>query len=229
MNPCPHPPRSRARRRAIVGVVRRPVPSHAALPPRPLGRQGPPRATAAWWCSTGRTPVRAVRRRSWGLVLFEYGVGEHDRIKALYGAYVAAGGPGRITRPADLTVLVAQTGHIALLGCERWVASTSAAERRHNEIWVREVRRRPGHADNCRDADAGGGVLALGGDVGLAPDGEIGAGGHPEPAEGCRARLRPTQTSAARTTITSGRSRTISRQDSPASAEAQTAPLRPPK
>lgn len=35
-------------------------------------------------------------------------------------------------------MLVAQTGHIALLGCERWVASTSAAERRHNEIWVRE-------------------------------------------------------------------------------------------
>ena len=34
--------------------------------------------------------------------------------------------------------MVAQLGHIAEIGCRRWLASTSDEERRHNERWVRE-------------------------------------------------------------------------------------------
>jgi hypothetical protein len=35
-------------------------------------------------------------------------------------------------------MVVAQLGHIAEVGCERWLASTTDAERDHNESWVRE-------------------------------------------------------------------------------------------
>lgn len=71
-------------------------------------------------------------------VLFDFGLGDQRRMRDLYAAYVDAGGPGRITRPGDCTVLVAQLGHIAVLGCERWLASTTEDERAHTEAWVRE-------------------------------------------------------------------------------------------
>lgn len=71
-------------------------------------------------------------------VLFDFGDGDAGRMRDLYTAYVDAGGPGRITRPGDLTVLVAQLGHIAEIGCERWLASTTDGERARNERWVRE-------------------------------------------------------------------------------------------
>ena len=71
-------------------------------------------------------------------MLFDFGLGDPRRMRDLYAAYVDAGGPGRITRPRDCTVLVAQLGHIAVLGCERWLASTTEDERAHTEAWVRE-------------------------------------------------------------------------------------------
>lgn len=73
-----------------------------------------------------------------GMVVFEFGCGEPRRIRELYDAYVAAGGPGRLREPADFTMLVAQTGHIAEVGCERWLAGTTAAERADNAAWVAE-------------------------------------------------------------------------------------------
>ena len=73
-----------------------------------------------------------------GLLLFDVGLGEPDRMAALYTAYVDAGGPGRVTAPADLSVVVAQLGHIAEIGCRRWLASTTTKEKAHNERWVRE-------------------------------------------------------------------------------------------
>jgi hypothetical protein len=73
-----------------------------------------------------------------GCALFEYGLGEPDRMRALYAAYVEAGGPGRLADRGDLTMLVAQTGHIALVGCERWLASTTDEERADNADWVGE-------------------------------------------------------------------------------------------
>ena len=76
--------------------------------------------------------------RELGCAVFEFGLGEPDRVAALHRAYVVAGGPGRLTQPGDFTMLVAQLGHITEIGCERWLMSTTDAERRHNEAWVRE-------------------------------------------------------------------------------------------
>lgn len=69
---------------------------------------------------------------------FEYGCGEPRRVRALYAAYLDAGGPGRLRDRADLTMLVAQTGHIAEVGCERWLRSTTDDDRADNEAWVSE-------------------------------------------------------------------------------------------
>jgi len=73
-----------------------------------------------------------------GCALFEYGLGEPDRMRTLYAAYVDAGGPGRLTDRGDLTMLVAQLGNIARVGCERWLTSRTERERARNADWVAE-------------------------------------------------------------------------------------------
>jgi Ser/Thr protein kinase RdoA (MazF antagonist) len=73
-----------------------------------------------------------------GCALFEYGLGEPDRMRTLFAAYRDAGGPGRLADRGDLTMLVAQLGNIARIGCERWLASTTDAERQGNAEWVGE-------------------------------------------------------------------------------------------
>ena len=73
-----------------------------------------------------------------GCTLFEYGLGQADRMRTLYAAYRDAGGPGRLTGRGDLTMLVAQLGHIARVGCERWLASSTDQERARNADWVSE-------------------------------------------------------------------------------------------
>lgn len=73
-----------------------------------------------------------------GCALFEYGLGEQRRMQALYAAYRDAGGPGRVADRGDLTMLVAQLGHICRLGCERWLTSASDQERARNADWVAE-------------------------------------------------------------------------------------------
>jgi Ser/Thr protein kinase RdoA (MazF antagonist) len=73
-----------------------------------------------------------------GCALFEYGLGEPDRMRTLYAAYVDAGGPGRLADRGDLTMLVAQLGNIARVGCERWLTSSTDQERAGNAAWVRE-------------------------------------------------------------------------------------------
>lgn len=73
-----------------------------------------------------------------GVAAYEYGVGDPARIRALYGSYVEAGGPGRLREPADLTMLVAQLSHILQIGCERWLSATSDEDRADNEHWVAE-------------------------------------------------------------------------------------------
>lgn len=78
-----------------------------------------------------------------GCAVFEYGLGEPDRMRALYDAYLAAGGSGRLTDRGDLTMLVAQLGHIARTGCERWLASSSHQERTRNADWVSEFLEEP--------------------------------------------------------------------------------------
>jgi Ser/Thr protein kinase RdoA (MazF antagonist) len=73
-----------------------------------------------------------------GCALFEYGLGRPDRMRALYAAYVEAGGPGRLADRGDLTMLVAQLGNIARIGCERWLTSSTDEERASNAAWVSE-------------------------------------------------------------------------------------------
>jgi Ser/Thr protein kinase RdoA (MazF antagonist) len=73
-----------------------------------------------------------------GMVVFEFGCGDRARMRGLYTAYRAAGGPGRLRHPGDLSMLIAATGHIAQEGCERWLAARTDAERADNAEWVRE-------------------------------------------------------------------------------------------
>lgn len=73
-----------------------------------------------------------------GCALFECGLGEPDRMRTLYAAYVDAGGPGRLAGRGDLTMLGAQLGNIARVGCERWLTSTTDQERARNLDWVTE-------------------------------------------------------------------------------------------
>jgi aminoglycoside phosphotransferase (APT) family kinase protein len=73
-----------------------------------------------------------------GCALFEYGLGEPDRMRTLYTAYLEAGGPGRLADRGDLTMLVTQLGNIARVGCERWLTSATAQERTRNADWVAE-------------------------------------------------------------------------------------------
>jgi Ser/Thr protein kinase RdoA (MazF antagonist) len=72
------------------------------------------------------------------VVLFEFGVGDPGRMRDLFASYVAAGGPARLDEPGDLTMLIAQTGHIAQTGCERWLAATTEPDRADNAAWVGE-------------------------------------------------------------------------------------------
>jgi Ser/Thr protein kinase RdoA (MazF antagonist) len=59
--------------------------------------------------------------RELALVLFEFGQGQPDRWAALYAAYLAAGGPGRIRTEADFSMLIAQLHHICQLHLRRWL------------------------------------------------------------------------------------------------------------
>ncbi len=72
------------------------------------------------------------------LVLYDFGLGDPARARALHAAYVAAGGPARLTGPDDFAVVAAQLGHIVEMGCEGWLAADTAAGRSHHETWVRE-------------------------------------------------------------------------------------------
>jgi Ser/Thr protein kinase RdoA (MazF antagonist) len=64
------------------------------------------------------------------LVLFEFGRTDAARASALYAAYVDAGGPGRVDRPGDFSMPVAQLGHLGERACARWLSpSLSEVER----------------------------------------------------------------------------------------------------
>lgn len=72
------------------------------------------------------------------MVLFEYSLDDPARMRALHAAYVDAGGPGRLRDAGDFTMLLAQQGQITRVGCRRWIAATTDAERADNEAWVAE-------------------------------------------------------------------------------------------
>jgi Ser/Thr protein kinase RdoA (MazF antagonist) len=61
--------------------------------------------------------------REIAMVLVEFGRGEAPRQRALYDAYLAAGGPGRICDRADLGLAVAELHHIGHRHLTMWVAA----------------------------------------------------------------------------------------------------------
>jgi phosphotransferase family enzyme len=78
-----------------------------------------------------------------GLVLFEFGCGEAGRAGALYEAYRDAGGPGRIERPGNFSMVIAQLGHIGEIACQRWLDPSRSAEQEHNARRVDEFVTQP--------------------------------------------------------------------------------------
>jgi Ser/Thr protein kinase RdoA (MazF antagonist) len=76
-------------------------------------------------------------------VLFEYCSFDTRRVRPLIDAYEAAGGPGRVTRPADFAMAIAQLGHILEMGCMCWLAAETDEDRDDNAAWVAEVTDRP--------------------------------------------------------------------------------------
>jgi aminoglycoside phosphotransferase (APT) family kinase protein len=76
-------------------------------------------------------------------VLVEYASHDPRRARPIRAAYAEAGGPGRVERPADFAMPIAQLAHIVEAGCRRWLAASTDAERADNEGWVREYLDRP--------------------------------------------------------------------------------------
>jgi aminoglycoside phosphotransferase (APT) family kinase protein len=77
--------------------------------------------------------------RELALVLFDFARTSPDRMAALYGAYREAGGPGRVRRPTDFSLLIAQLGHIGAMQMRRWLdPATSEAERAYTMSSIEE-------------------------------------------------------------------------------------------
>ena len=73
-----------------------------------------------------------------GLVAFDFGAGDPDRITALLAAYTAAGGPGRLDRPSRCSMVIAQLGHIGERCCRLWLDATTPAARARAAAGVEE-------------------------------------------------------------------------------------------
>ena len=68
------------------------------------------------------------------LVLFEFGAASPDRARALYAAYVDAGGPGRVDRPEHFSMTIAQLGHIGEMACATWLDFGEPEEERARAV-----------------------------------------------------------------------------------------------
>jgi Ser/Thr protein kinase RdoA (MazF antagonist) len=78
------------------------------------------------------------------IVLFEFGLGDEPRARALYDAYAGAAGPGRIESAGDFSMLIAQLGHITEHACTRWLRpGASEADRARAADRVGEYVSRP--------------------------------------------------------------------------------------
>ena len=83
----------------------------------------------------------ATPERELALVLFDWfcdsSAVDIDAMRALYEAYLSEGGPGRITEPADFTMLLACRLNFLLR--QTRIATDSAAEARHRAWAEREI------------------------------------------------------------------------------------------
>ena len=67
-------------------------------------------------------------------VLWEFALGDPERARRLHGAYVAAGGPGRVERRADFSMLIAQIGHIGESTLDTWLDPATAPAERERQV-----------------------------------------------------------------------------------------------
>ena len=72
-------------------------------------------------------------------MLFEFGRGDPGRARALAGAYAEAGGPARVFRREDFSMLIAQLGHIAEVAANAWLAAADPDARADAAAWVAEL------------------------------------------------------------------------------------------
>src|SRR6478672_5080454 len=75
----------------------------------------------------------AAMREELAGVLFEFGYGDADRARALYGEYRRCGGPGRIERRGDFSMTIAQLGHINGISCLAWLDPAESDEERERQ------------------------------------------------------------------------------------------------
>jgi thiamine kinase-like enzyme len=102
--------------------------------------------------------------RELAMVLFEFGQGRPDRLAALYAAYLADGGSGRIRTEADFTMLIAQLHHICQLHLRRWLRpGGSDVERARALAHIDEF------LDDPLDRDVIAGILSVTRSVGGDP------------------------------------------------------------
>ena len=97
-----------------------------------------------------RTPTGSVSVIDWenagladpsqelGLVLFEFSCGQVTRARDLYHAYRDDGGPGRIDRPGNFSMVIAQISHIGEIGCTRWLDPARRDQQERNAGRVEE-------------------------------------------------------------------------------------------
>jgi Ser/Thr protein kinase RdoA (MazF antagonist) len=73
------------------------------------------------------------------MVLYEFGLDDPGRMRSLVAAYEDAGGPGRVERPGQFTMLVAQDAHLAQIAGSRWLGAGDQVERDRIERWFCEI------------------------------------------------------------------------------------------
>jgi hypothetical protein len=76
--------------------------------------------------------------REVAMLLFELGQGDPARQRRLYDAYRTAGGPGRISGPADFGLTVAQLHHIGHRHLTMWLAARDPESRARSMAGVEE-------------------------------------------------------------------------------------------
>jgi hypothetical protein len=81
-------------------------------------------------------------------VIFEFGYGDRDRACEVYQAYRLAGGPGTVAARADVSMTIAQLGHITEIACRIWLhPDTDEDEKRRQEARFAEGVAQPLTAD----------------------------------------------------------------------------------
>ena len=68
------------------------------------------------------------------LVLCEFAVSDPVRARALYRAYVEAGGPGRVSARGDFSMVIAQIGHIGESAIATWLDPAEPEAERERQV-----------------------------------------------------------------------------------------------